>query len=311
MNLICNTNLTIGGQGKCRCRTNFKWNTEEKECQFYNNVDCSDITYDTAASPTILRAVEKAQQRMNATEACPKPKFLCEDAATCVEEEKVCNGVSDCPLFETGPGGEDEECLDDGSGDEPEGESESESAQTSSSQSRLAPRRQLENSLLKEIDPKKATADEIREAFCRDVDVFSFDLRPASPNQTVRNLPAPLDHDERPDKGWCEKIPAGVCAVAYDSHDCNGGWKLILPEGQKRFKWFTPSFQYRNDMDLIAVRAGCTFTGYTDSDFNGFSQHVTATKWDRWVVFERADSSYVRRLDENIESVKCYCHQSG
>ena len=77
--------------------------------------------------------------------------------------------------FETGPGGEDEECLDDGSGEEPEGgkwkwkvwanlrirgESESEteseskikvwpttnisilsSAQTSSSQSRLAPRR--------------------------------------------------------------------------------------------------------------------------------------------------------------------------
>ena len=28
--------------------------------------------------------------------------------------------------FETGPGGEDEECLDDGSGEEPEGESESE-----------------------------------------------------------------------------------------------------------------------------------------------------------------------------------------
>ena len=71
---------------------------------------------------------------------------------------EVCNGVSDCPLvsicihiispflglsntitinrsiklkissfqFETGPGGEDEECLDDGSGEEPEGESESE-----------------------------------------------------------------------------------------------------------------------------------------------------------------------------------------
>ena len=27
--------------------------------------------------------------------------------------------------------------------------------------------RQLTNSLLKEIDPKKATADELREAFCR------------------------------------------------------------------------------------------------------------------------------------------------
>ena len=36
-----------------------------------------------------------------------------------------------------------------------------------------------------------------------------------------------------------------VLMEIFRSHDCNGGWKLILPEGQKRFKWFTPSFQYR------------------------------------------------------------------
>ena len=36
--------------------------------KFYNNVDCSDITYDTPPSPTILEAVEKAKQRLNATE---------------------------------------------------------------------------------------------------------------------------------------------------------------------------------------------------------------------------------------------------
>ena len=33
MNLICNTNLTMGGQGKCQCRTNMRWNTEAGECQ--------------------------------------------------------------------------------------------------------------------------------------------------------------------------------------------------------------------------------------------------------------------------------------
>ena len=34
INLICNTSLTTGAeQGKCRCRTNFKWNTAEGECQ--------------------------------------------------------------------------------------------------------------------------------------------------------------------------------------------------------------------------------------------------------------------------------------
>ena len=36
--------------------------------KFYNNVDCSDITYDTPPSATILEAVEKAKQRLNATE---------------------------------------------------------------------------------------------------------------------------------------------------------------------------------------------------------------------------------------------------
>ena len=36
--------------------------------KIYMDVDCSDITYDTPPSPTILKAVEKAKQRLNATE---------------------------------------------------------------------------------------------------------------------------------------------------------------------------------------------------------------------------------------------------
>ena len=36
--------------------------------QIYMDVDCSDITYDTPPSPTILEAVEKAKLRLNATE---------------------------------------------------------------------------------------------------------------------------------------------------------------------------------------------------------------------------------------------------
>ena len=34
----------------------------------------------------------------------------------------------------------------------------------------------LANSLLTKIDPKNATADEIKEAFCRDIDSFSFEM---------------------------------------------------------------------------------------------------------------------------------------
>ena len=34
----------------------------------------------------------------------------------------------------------------------------------------------LANSLLTRIDPKNATAEEIKEAFCRDIDSFSFEM---------------------------------------------------------------------------------------------------------------------------------------
>jgi len=316
MNLICNTNLTMGGQGKCQCRTNMRWNTEAGECQIYMDVDCSDITYDTPPSPTILEAVEKAKQRLNATEACPQPKFLCEDAATCLEEAQICNGVSDCPQWETGPGGEDEECLDAGSGEEPqEAQQGDPSASTPAPQphNQLAPRRQLTNSLLTQIDPKTSSADELREAFCRDVDAYSFEFaqtpeQPASPAQVAPTRQP--EHDERPDRGYCQKVPQSVCAVAYDSSSCSGGWKLPIAEGQLQFRFWSSYYKYRNDMDLIAVRSGCTFTGFTDSSFNGNSGVVAATQgWDRWVVFQR--SPQYRHLDEDIESVMCYCNSSG
>ena len=35
----------------------------------------------------------------------------------------------------------------------------------------------LANSLLKQIDPKTSTADQIKEAFCRDIDAFSFEFQ--------------------------------------------------------------------------------------------------------------------------------------
>jgi len=65
MNLVCNTDLTMPGQaGKCECRMDMRWNAAEGECQFYMDVDCSAITYDTAASPGVLSAAERAQTAM-------------------------------------------------------------------------------------------------------------------------------------------------------------------------------------------------------------------------------------------------------
>merc|ERR1712032_877833 len=42
-----------------------------------------------------------------------------------------------------------------------------------------------------------------------------------------------------------------------------------IPQGEMRFRWFAATYSYRNDIDVIGVRAGCTFTGYSDSSFNG------------------------------------------
>jgi len=203
MNLVCNTNLTIQGTGKCECRRDMKWNKDSGECQIYMDVDCSSITYDTKPSPVIMTAVEKAKKEM---------------------EQNMLGEV--IPLGRT------------------------ESANES-----------LANSLLTQVDTKTASDDDLREAFCRDIDSFSFEMQPRKAEPLV---------DERPSKS-CSVIPRSACALAYDSHDCSGGWKLVIPQGQLRFRWFTSYWSYRNDMDTIGVRAGCSIILYSDSSFNGNS----------------------------------------
>jgi len=151
----------------------------------------------------------------------------------------------------------------------------------------------LSNSLLKQIDPKNVTADEIKEAFCRDIDAFSFEFKETK--------------DERPSL-LCMKVPDDACAVAYDSAKCTGGWRLVLPEGQRQFRYWSSDWGYRNDMDTVGVRAGCTFTGFSGSHYNGNSVMVRGEQWDRWVVFSR-ETQY-QHIDEDIESVTCHCLHS-
>ena len=40
----------------------------------------------------------------------------------------------------------------------------------------------------------------------------------------------------------------------------------------------------RNDIDVIGVRAGCTFTGYSDSSFNGQRMTIRAEGYDRLIL---------------------------
>ena len=92
--------------------------------------------------------------------------------------------------------------------------------------------------------------------------------------QAEKQVAAPPP-DERPNPS-CSHVQRSACAIAYDSSTCSGGWKLHIPEGQIRFRWFTSTWSYRNDMDLIGVKAGCTAYLYTDSDFTGHKVRIDA-----------------------------------
>jgi len=61
----------------------------------------------------------------------------------------------------------------------------------------------------------------------------------------------------------------------------------------------------RNDADLVAVRAGCTFTAWTEVAFAGDKMTLVAGSRDRWVLL--AESPAFANFDENILSFQCQC----
>jgi len=168
----------------------------------------------------------------------------------------------------------------------------------------------LSKSLLRFIDEKEASEDDLLEAYCRDVDAHSFELsQPQNQQQnivlSVPQQPLQAIDPERPPN--CHPIPRTACAVAYDEKDCTSGWKLIIPEGQLRFKWMGLYYAYRNDIETVGVRAGCTFTGFSDSSYNGERISISADSqgYDRWVAL--GDDARYLHMNEDIESVQCVC----
>lgn len=163
----------------------------------------------------------------------------------------------------------------------------------------------LSNSLLRQMDPKQASDRDLTEAFCRDVDGFSFDFQaPTAAQTSVNPRILPPRSDNKPPR--CAEVPLSACAVGYDSHDCNGGWRLTIPQGSLRFPYFSMYWKYRNDMDTIGVRAGCRLVAFEDSSFNGDRIAISADQgYDRWVVL--ADNAEFRHMNEDIESVQCFC----
>jgi len=104
----------------------------------------------------------------------------------------------------------------------------------------------------------------------------------------------------------CGSVPRTACAVVYDDGDC-GGWALEIAEGRIRFPIYHPTYYwYRNDIESVSVRAGCTFTGFEDSDYNGESATIVAGNRDRHVTLD--DEDEYEDLDEDIESIICRCN---
>jgi len=146
MNLICNTNKTIQNGGKCECRTDMRWNEQTSECQLYIDVDCSAITYETKPSPVILEAVNKTLDKIAESNQT--------DSTAAVIGENVVNGT------------------------------ETDSVKVENATISMSPNETLSNSLLSSIDPAKTSEAELKEAFCRDIDSFSFEF--AQPQRQYR-----------------------------------------------------------------------------------------------------------------------------
>jgi len=103
----------------------------------------------------------------------------------------------------------------------------------------------------------------------------------------------------------CVPVPSHLCAIAYDDDGCKG-WRLDIPVGEKMFKWWDPVYYwYRNDIEQVSVRAGCSFTGFDDSSYNGGSFTIRAGNSDRHVDLSAEDD--FEDFDEKIQSYSCVC----
>jgi len=103
----------------------------------------------------------------------------------------------------------------------------------------------------------------------------------------------------------CEPVPSHLCARVYDDEDCKG-WSLDVPQGEMNFRFWNPVwYWYRNDIETVSVRAGCTFTGFDDTKLRGKSATIVARNKDRHVNL--GDEDDYEDLDEEIESLTCTC----
>jgi len=289
MNMVCRDQT-------CQCREDMRWNDKALECQLFLDVDCSHLNYSTPVSEEVLAAAKKIEQKRRGwvDEADKKRKILRlpdlhyatklhgrTGVGKAYDAGNICSVVLShqlrgCSLYRM------------------ERQLMPESRVLPSNRSET-PSESLEDSILLVLSSNNRSelgADVWQEAYCRDTEAFSHLLH--------------LEENESlPQR--CPQINASLCAVLYDSSTCaTGSWKLPVEDGtQKQLNYWSSDWKYRNDADLVGVRSGCSFTGWTGSSFDGDSFSLTAGMSDRWVVF--AESQVYAAFDENILSYQCNC----
>ena len=115
----------------------------------------------------------------------------------------------------------------------------------------------------------------------------------------------------------CEPIKDGSCAIVYDDEDCEkGDWDpLRIPADGKDISFSTLTLnplkslqnaRYKNDIESLVVRKGCTLEVFKDSDCSGGKYTFRADKGQDLIVKELEDSD-ADDFDEDIECLRCSC----
>ena len=145
-------------------------NYRTSQCQLYLDVDCSSITYDTKPSSGILEAVEKMLEKISSNNKTEKDEITETPASTNTTDslkdvkdelnKNILNLKEDYDIYGT-----------------KEKEEEDTSTETTDDATiTMSPNETLSNSLLSSIDPTNTTEVELKEAFCRDIDSFNWEL---------------------------------------------------------------------------------------------------------------------------------------
>jgi len=291
INLICKENLTTN-KSTCGCRENMAFNPQAQECQIFMDIDCGQFSFDDKVSDVVKAAADSAQfktvtKSFNISEGVLKLEALV-NAGNFEDALKS-------PMYTHKT--EVEKALDAGREFVNLTVVEHLPAKNKNSTSdfnrTLTVEESLKSSMLPHLPTTNATVKNYEEAFCRDIESF--------------NSLFITDDEDRDEK--CPEVDSSACAVMYDSKDCSGGWNLTLPDGtQRNFYYWSSDWKYRNDVDTIGVRFGCTFTGFTSTGFSGNKMIISTGSTDRWVTLEK-DAAY-KSFDEDIESVQCFCKQN-